>query len=150
MKKTLVHNAFAALLLAAASATGFAAAPSIPSPPTVPTTGYILIDHDSGRVLAEQRSDDRMEPASITKLMTAYLVFTALKEKTPHARRDREGQRIRLAQGRRGHRRLDQLPRAGLAGAGEDLIQGMIVQSGNDATITLAEKLGGTEDASCR
>jgi D-alanyl-D-alanine carboxypeptidase (penicillin-binding protein 5/6) len=76
MKKTLI-----ALLATAIAGSGFAAAPSIPTPPPVPANGYILVDHDSGRVLAEQRSDERMEPASITKLMTAYLVFAALKEK---------------------------------------------------------------------
>src|SRR5262245_49810451 len=73
MKKFL-----SALLLTAASATGLAAAPSVPAPPAVQASGYILLDHDSGRVLAEQRADERMEPASITKLMTAYIVFTAL------------------------------------------------------------------------
>jgi D-alanyl-D-alanine carboxypeptidase (penicillin-binding protein 5/6) len=141
MKKTL-----SALLLAAASATGFAAAPGIPTPPPVQATGYILLDHDSGRVLAEQRSDERMEPASITKLMTAYIVFVALKEK-----------RLTLAETvkvseyawRKGGAVTDgstSFLELGSQVPVEALIQGMIVQSGNDATIALAEKLGGTED----
>jgi D-alanyl-D-alanine carboxypeptidase (penicillin-binding protein 5/6) len=136
------------LLLAAAatlSAGAFAASAPIPSPPTVPTNGYILLDYDSGRVLASQRPDDRMEPASITKLMTAYVAFAALREK-----------RLTLT---------EQVPvsvyawRTGGSASGgsttflevnsrvpaEVLIKGMIVQSGNDATIALAEKLGGTE-----
>ncbi len=147
MKKTLVHNTFAALLLAAASATGFAAAaPSIPSAPAVPTSSYILLDHDSGRVLAEQRADDRMEPASITKLMTNYLVFTALKEK-----RIALTDTVKISEyaWRRGGAVTDgstSFLELGSMVPVEDLIQGMIVQSGNDATITLAEKLGGTED----
>ena len=52
----------------------------IPQPPAVDARAYILIDHDSGRVLAEAHADDRMEPASLTKLMTSYAVFAALKE----------------------------------------------------------------------
>ncbi len=146
MKKSLVHNTFAALLLAAASATGFAAAPTIPSAPTVPTTGYILIDHDSGRVLAEQRADDRMEPASITKLMSAYLVFVALKEKRLTLN---ETVKVSEYAWRRGGAVTDgstSFLELGSEVPVEALIQGMIVQSGNDATITLAEKLGGTED----
>jgi D-alanyl-D-alanine carboxypeptidase (penicillin-binding protein 5/6) len=116
----------------------------VPSPPPVPTSGYILMDYDSGRVLASQRPDDRM--ASITKLMSAYIAFDALKEK-----------RISMT---------DEVPvsvhawRTGGSASGgsttflevnsrvpvDVLIKGMIVQSGNDATIALAEKLGGTED----
>ncbi|MET0291743.1 MAG: D-alanyl-D-alanine carboxypeptidase family protein [Steroidobacteraceae bacterium] len=117
----------------------------VPQPPPVPTSGYILMDYDSGRVLASQRPDDRMEPASITKLMTGYIVFAAIKEK-----------RLTLA---------EEVPvseyawRTGGSASGgsttflevhsrvpvEVLIKGMIVQSGNDATIALAERLGGTE-----
>ncbi len=150
MKNALVRNAFAGLLFAVAgtfaSTTAIAAAATIPTPPPVPATGYLLIDHDSGRVLAEQRSTERMEPASITKVMTAYIVFTALKEKrlaltdtvkvSEHAWRTggamTDGSTSFLELG-------SEVPV-------EDLIKGMIVQSGNDATIVLAEKLGGTED----
>jgi D-alanyl-D-alanine carboxypeptidase (penicillin-binding protein 5/6) len=141
MKKMLT-----ALLLLATSAGALAAAPAVPSPPKVAANGYILLDHDSGRVLAQQRADERMEPASITKLMTAYLVFNALKEKrlaltdtikvSEHAWRTggavTDGSTSFLELG-------SEVPV-------DALIQGMIVQSGNDATIVLAEKLGGTED----
>ena len=57
-----------------------AASAPIPKPPDVNARAYILVDYQSGRVLAEEHADDRMEPASLTKLMTAYVVFTALKE----------------------------------------------------------------------
>jgi D-alanyl-D-alanine carboxypeptidase (penicillin-binding protein 5/6) len=131
----------AGLLLWIASSAAQAAVP-IPKPPSVDARGYILLDHASGRVLAEQNADERMEPASITKLMTAYAVFKALAEKrlaidepvTISARAWRaEGSRTFLQVG-------TQVP-------AEVLIKGMIVQSGNDATIALAERVGGTEEA---
>jgi serine-type D-Ala-D-Ala carboxypeptidase (penicillin-binding protein 5/6) len=143
----LMKKMLASLLLGFATATAFAAAAPIPAPPTVPTNGYILIDHDSGRVLAEQRSGERMEPASITKVMTAYIVFAALKEK-----RLALTDKVKVSEyaWRKGGAVTDgstSFLELGSEVPVEVLIQGMIVQSGNDATITLAEKLGGTEDA---
>jgi D-alanyl-D-alanine carboxypeptidase (penicillin-binding protein 5/6) len=118
-----------------------AAAP-IPKAPDVAARSYILTDYQSGRVLAEDHADDRMEPASLTKLMTSYVVFTALKENrlkltdpvtiSEHAWRA-EGSRTFVQVG-------TQIPV-------DILIKGMIIQSGNDATIALAEKVGGTEPA---
>jgi D-alanyl-D-alanine carboxypeptidase (penicillin-binding protein 5/6) len=100
------------------------------------------MDHFSGRVLAQQRADERSEPASLTKLMTAYVVFAALQEGrlkledqvtiSEHAWRA-EGSRTFVQVG-------TQIPV-------DILIKGMIVQSGNDATIALAERIGGTEAA---
>ena len=121
--------------------TTFAAAP-IPKPPEVSARAYVLIDHFSGRVLGQDHADDRMEPASLTKLMSSYVIFQALKESrlkladqvtiSEHAWRS-EGSRTFVQVG-------TQIP-------AEILIKGMIVQSGNDATIALAEKVGGTEPA---
>ncbi len=141
-----MKNTLLGLLLACTATLAVAAPAPIPLPPTVPTNGYILLDHDSGRVLAEQRADERMEPASITKVMTAYIVFKALKEK-------------RLALTDNVYVSENAWRTGGSASGGsttflevnsqvpvEVLIKGMIVQSGNDATIALAEKLGGTED----
>ena len=101
----------------------------------------MLIDFQSGRVLAADKADVQSEPASITKLMTGYGVFRALREKrlsltdnvtiSEHAWKA-EGSRTFAQVG-------TQIPV-------DVLIKGMIVQSGNDATIALAEKLGGTED----
>jgi serine-type D-Ala-D-Ala carboxypeptidase (penicillin-binding protein 5/6) len=118
-----------------------AAAP-IPSPPTVSARAYILMDHFSGRVLAQDHADERAEPASLTKLVTAYVVFTALQEGrlkltdmvtvSEHAWRA-EGSRTFL--------------RVGTQVPVDILMKGMIVQSGNDATIALAERVGGTEAA---
>jgi serine-type D-Ala-D-Ala carboxypeptidase (penicillin-binding protein 5/6) len=114
----------------------------IPKAPDVSARAYILTDYQSGRVLGEEHADDREEPASLTKLMTAYVVFTALKEQrlkltdmvtiSEHAWRA-EGSRTFVQVG-------TQIPV-------DILIKGMIIQSGNDATIALAEKVGGTEPA---
>ncbi len=159
MKQVLLLTATALLAtgaLRAADAPAPAPAPArsgamdssavVPAPPNVATSGYILLDYDSGRVLASQRPDDRMEPASITKLMSAYIVFQALKEK-------------RLTMNEEVPVSVYAWRTGGSASGGsttflevnsrvsvEVLIKGMIVQSGNDATIALAEKLGGTED----
>jgi len=114
----------------------------VPTAPEVDAAAYILIDYMSGKVLAERDADKRLEPASLTKLMTCYAVFHALKAGTlklddqvtisEHAWRA-EGSRTFVQVG-------SQVP-------AEVLIKGMIVQSGNDATIALAERVGGTEAA---
>ncbi|WP_140631188.1 D-alanyl-D-alanine carboxypeptidase family protein [Methylibium rhizosphaerae] len=128
-----------ALLLALAF--GAAQAQAL-QPPEIAARSYLLFDATSNQVLAAKDADVPTEPASLTKLMTAYLVFQALKDK-------------KLA--------IDQeLPvserawRTGMTGASrtfinvntrvkvEDLIKGMIVQSGNDATVALAEAVGGS------
>ena len=119
-----------------------ASAAPIPLPPAVDARSYALIDYQSGRVLAQSHLDDRAEPASLTKLMTAYVVFKALAENrlkltdmvtiSEHAWRA-EGSRTFVQVG-------TQIP-------ADILIKGMIVQSGNDATIALAERVGGTEAA---
>ena len=134
--------AFALLACCLTLAAPLHAAVPIPKPPGVDARGYILIDHSSGRMLAGLKQDERMEPASITKLMTAYAVFKAIAEKRlaldePITISERawksEGSRTFVQVG-------TQVP-------AEVLIKGMIVQSGNDATVALAERVGGTEEA---
>jgi D-alanyl-D-alanine carboxypeptidase (penicillin-binding protein 5/6) len=130
-----------ALLLLAASAAAHAAGQPVPPPPTLEASSWVLIDNQTGQVLVGHRADDAVEPASITKLMTAYAVFHALRDGklkldtlvpiSEHAWRS-EGSRTYL----------DLNSRVPV----EVLIQGMIVQSGNDATIALAEAVAGTED----
>lgn len=131
--------AFAALFLALPAAVR-AEAPPIPPPPQIESTAWILVDQDSGQVLASHRTADRVEPASLTKLMTAYAVFHALREgklalDTPVPISERawhaEGSRSFVEVGSR-------VP-------AEVLIQGMIIQSGNDASIALAEAVAGSE-----
>ena len=122
------------------SSAAFAAVP-IPKPPNIAARSYVLIDYQSGRVLAGNQANVQMEPASITKLMTGYGVFRALKEK-----RLSPGENVTISEHAwkaEGSRTFAQV---GTQIPVDVLIKGMIVQSGNDATIALAEKLGGTED----
>ena len=126
------------LLLAAAR---LQAAP-VPLPPAIAASGHLLMDYHSGAVLAEANADRRLEPASLTKIMTAYVVFRELEAgklslndqvvvskkawKTPGSRMFIEvGKRVSV----------------------DDLIHGMIVASGNDACVALAEHIAGSEEA---
>jgi serine-type D-Ala-D-Ala carboxypeptidase (penicillin-binding protein 5/6) len=131
-----------ALLALAAPPPPAAAAAPIPAPPSVNARAWILVDHFTGKVLAEHNADAREEPASLTKLMTAYVVFTALSEGRLKLTDDATiSTHAWHAEGSRS------FVQVGTQVPVDILIKGMIVQSGNDATIALAEKLGGTEDA---
>ena len=66
-------------LLACLLSTSVFAAVPIPKPPAIDARAYVLVDYQSGRVLAADKAEDRMEPASITKLMTGYIVFRAIR-----------------------------------------------------------------------
>ena len=130
-----------ALLLAVSPALAHAAAPPVPPPPTLQAATWILVAQRTGEMLAGHRPNDPVEPASITKLMSAYAVFQALKDGKLEL--DTEvpiSERAWRSEGSRTY--LDVGTRVPV----EVLIQGMIVQSGNDATIALAEAVAGTED----
>lgn len=112
---------------------------ALPQPPEIAARAYLLMDLTSGQVLAAKDPDQRVEPASLTKLMTAYLVFDALKS----------GQ-ISLSQTLPVSERAWRMPGSRMfidpkmKVPVEDLVKGMIVQSGNDATVALAEGVGGS------
>ena len=118
-----------------------ALATDLPQAPEVAATAYVIKDLQSGQILASKELNAKIEPASLTKLMTAYLTFKALNAGTLtpdqmltvstkgwHA----EGSRMFLD------------PKKAVSVS--DLIKGLIVQSGNDAAITLAEAIGGSEE----
>jgi D-alanyl-D-alanine carboxypeptidase (penicillin-binding protein 5/6) len=112
----------------------------VPAPP-IAARAYVLFDASSGQTLAQQAATDRFEPASLTKLMTAYLVFQALKDKKLTLTQTvTVSDRAWRAEGSRMFIDPKQTP------AVEPLIRGMIVQSGNDASIALAEAVAGSED----
>ena len=114
----------------------------VPQPPQINASSYILMDFNTGTVLAEREIDSRVEPASLTKLMTAYVIFKAIEEEqmdlnelvmvSERAWRT-EGSRMFIEVG-------DQV-------RVDDLLRGMIIQSGNDASVALAEHLAGSEAA---
>ena len=113
-----------------------------PQPPAVAARAWLLMDTASGQVIAAANPDERLEPASLTKLMTAYLVFAALRNKSIAL--DQTVQVSERAWRAAGSRMFIE-PRKPVTV--EELIQGMVVQSGNDACIALAELVGGSEDA---
>jgi D-alanyl-D-alanine carboxypeptidase (penicillin-binding protein 5/6) len=114
----------------------------IPSAPDLSARGYILIDNDSGKLLASKNENERLDPASITKLMTAYVTFKAIN--SGQLSLDDQVPVSEKAWRTAGSRMFIEVDTRVSV---EDLLQGMIVQSGNDASVALAEYLAGTEDA---
>jgi D-alanyl-D-alanine carboxypeptidase (penicillin-binding protein 5/6) len=124
----------------ASTPTALTPAAPMPPPPQIAARSFILIDGDSGRVLAALDPDSRQEPASLTKLMTAYAVFHALKEG-----RIKLTDMVTISENAWKQEGSRMFVEVGKQVSVENLIQGMIVQSGNDATVALAEFVGGTE-----
>lgn len=116
------------------------AAMPVPAPPEVSAKNYLLIDFASGKVLAEKNADATIEPASITKLMTAYVVYKEI-----------EGDRLSMDDivqisekaWRMGGSRMFLKEKSKVSV--HDLLKGLIIQSGNDASVALAEHIAGTE-----
>ena len=114
----------------------------IPAPPKVAAKNYILVDANSGRVLAEKEADVKVEPASITKLMTSYVIYHELE-----AGRLSMDDMVTISEkawrmgGSRMYVEVDKQVSV------HDLMKGLIIQSGNDATVALAEHIAGTERA---
>jgi serine-type D-Ala-D-Ala carboxypeptidase (penicillin-binding protein 5/6) len=116
------------------------AAAQVPQPPEIAARSYLLLDVSANQILAQRDIDAPVEPASLTKLMTSYLVSQALRNK-----------KIRLKQALPVSEHAWRMPGSRMfidpkmQVPVDDLIKGMIVQSGNDATMALAEAVGGTE-----
>src|ERR1700678_4651890 len=117
------------------------AATAIPTPPQVDARAYIVVDYRTDKILAAKDAVARMEPASLTKLMTAYIVFQELA--SGKLKLDEPVVVSEHAWRAEGSRTFIEL---GKPVSVELLILGMIVQSGNDATIALAERIAGTEE----
>ena len=119
-----------------------AASAAIPPPPAVAANAWLLIDHRTGQTLVSHNADERIEPASLTKLMTAYLSFQAVKAGTIAL--DDEVQVSEKAWRMTGSRMFIEPNRPVTV---EQLLHGMIIQSGNDACVALAERVAGSEEA---
>lgn len=113
-----------------------------PAAPTIDASGYILIDADSGRVLAEKGADIKMPPASLTKLMSLYIISLALKNGQIHM-----DDKVRVSDKAWKTEGSRMFIKAGEEVPVKNLLEGVIVASGNDATVALAEHVAGTEDA---
>jgi serine-type D-Ala-D-Ala carboxypeptidase (penicillin-binding protein 5/6) len=113
-----------------------------PAPPTLAANAWLLYDHQTGQVLVSHKPDERIEPASLTKLMTAYVTFSALRAGTITLEQEVPVSEVAW---RMGGSRMFIEPRKPVTV--EQLIHGMIVQSGNDACVALAEAIAGSEDA---
>jgi D-alanyl-D-alanine carboxypeptidase (penicillin-binding protein 5/6) len=133
---------FLAFVLAATLAVSASA--QAPQPPEVAAKSYLLLDMTSNQVLAERDADAAADPASLTKLMTAYIVFNAVKEK-----------RLALTQPIPVSKRAWEERKGGgslmfidttMTPTVDELLHGVIIQSGNDASVALAEAVGGTLD----
>ena len=116
-------------------------AQQLPTPPALAAKSWLLIEAGSGQELAAQAADERLEPASLTKLMTAYLTFAAIKQGTIKPEQTIVvSEKAWKAQGSRMFIQVNTQVKI------DDLIKGMIVQSGNDACVALAEAIAGSEE----
>ena len=131
--------------LLAASLLSFAALADIPAPPALSAKSYALLDYQTGDLIADFNADQRVEPASITKVMTVYIAFDEIKKGRVHL--DDE---VPISQ-KAWHEGIDSSESRMFIEVGQkvklaDLLRGIIIQSGNDAAVAVAEYLGGSED----
>lgn len=139
--KKLVVNVFALFgLLFSVCGIAAVVAP-VPAPPTLAAKSYILMDFNSGRILAARDTDKSVEPASITKIMTAYVVYKEI-----------EAGRLQMQDMVTVSKKAWQMGgskmfiEVGKQVSVDDLLKGLVIQSGNDAAVALAEQVGGSEE----
>ncbi|CAM5348758.1 serine-type D-Ala-D-Ala carboxypeptidase OS=Stutzerimonas stutzeri OX=316 GN=CXK95_05410 PE=3 SV=1 [Stutzerimonas stutzeri] len=118
------------------------AAPAIPSPPQLAAKSYMLMDAASGKVLIESNSDERLPPASLTKLMTAYIATLEIQKGQIS---DSDMVTVSEKAWRTGGSRM--FIQVNTQVSVDDLLHGIIIQSGNDASVAMAEHIAGSEEA---
>jgi len=132
----------AVLVCAFFSITATAAIELVPAPPKIGAKAYLLMDHHSGRMLAQHKIDKRIEPASMTKLMTTYVVLYEIKSGAIKL-----DDKVRISEKAWRMKGSRMFVNVNSRVPVKELMMGMIVQSGNDATVALAEHTAGSEDA---
>jgi len=142
MKRIFMKTFFISLTLLLNLIFAVVQASPVPSPPELAAKSFLLVDLNSGRVLAEKNINKKVEPASITKLMTAYVVYKEIES----GRLSLEEEVIisKKAWRMKGSKMFVEV---GKKVSVEKLLKGLIIQSGNDATVALAEHIAGSESA---
>ena len=133
------------LALLGLASVGFAAFGQALPPPEIAAREYLLIDMSAGQVLAERNADTPTDPASLTKLMTAYLVFTQLRERKMTLDQKVPVSPRALAERKAGGSLM--FIDTTMTPTMDELLQGVVVDSGNDASVALAEAVGGSVEA---
>ncbi|MFT5351441.1 MAG: D-alanyl-D-alanine carboxypeptidase (penicillin-binding protein 5/6) [Planctomycetota bacterium] len=113
----------------------------VPAPPKIKASSYLIVDYESGRYLVEENIDERLEPASLTKMMTAYIISSELV-----ANNISMSDMVKISEGAwrmSGSRMFVEVDKEVSV---EELLKGIIVQSGNDASVALAEHISGSEE----
>ncbi|MFI2811740.1 D-alanyl-D-alanine carboxypeptidase family protein [Microbulbifer sp. YPW16] len=137
----MLKRLFASLLLTLTTGVAVAEQPLIPAPPQLAATAYLLVDAHTGQVLVEHNADKQVPPASLTKMMTAYIVSEEIEKGSI-----KETDLVPISEKawKKGGSKMfvkvgDKVPVI-------DLLRGVIIQSGNDASIALAEYVSGSEE----
>jgi len=140
--KALRLKAFIAMSLLLSMAHSVSAQQLIPAPPQLAATAYMLIDAKTGEVLVEKNADETVPPASLTKMMTSYIVSSEMDRGNVA---DEDEVNISVRAWKMGGSKM--FIREGTQVAVEDLLKGVVIQSGNDASVALAEHIAGSEEA---
>jgi D-alanyl-D-alanine carboxypeptidase len=142
LRLVLLALTFCAVVAQAQAPVPNSSARPVPAAPQLGANSYLLMDFNSERIIVENNADMRVEPASITKLMTAYVVFAELAEGNITLE---ETVQVSEKAWRTGGSRMFIEPNMQVSV--EDLVRGMVIQSGNDASVALAEHVAGSEEA---
>jgi len=136
-----LHHLFAVLVAICMTSVVHAEPLVIPDPPQLAAKAWAMIDYQSGRLLASYNADERIEPASITKIMTSYIVMRELK-----AQRLLRDDTVTISANAWKQEGSRSFINVGSKIPVDTLVRGMIIQSGNDASVALAEKVAGSEE----
>lgn len=142
MKKLFKYLSCALLIAPLVSVPALARQVIIPAPPQLAATGYLVMDANTGKVLVEHNADEQLPPASLTKMMTSYIVSSEIHSGNV---REEDPVDISVTAWKMGGSKM--FVREGTRVSVKELLRGVIIQSGNDASVALAEHIAGSESA---